>query len=812
METTLYPSLVNPFGGRPGHRVVNLRLAEGRGRHARMEAVPACAVLSSGAGLTPLCSIGSYLVGADAENYLIALDVNADSASPTGVHLPGEALCAVASAPGETTVMTTDGPARVVADAGGSVRVYDESASYPPVSLRAVQVGAVSAQVPRRKLSATFASEQKLSAADASGLLDDYRNAYLRLAADAAANAAFLQPVLARYRLLDSYGMVLFTSPAVILSLPCVTQCAGPAEVMCDPVDGYASAYDMVLNTWRIEVGIPAQPATRVAAVQVLVSPQFHPLGGGSGVCNLVREGGGYTARVVLPGVSAGIGVSRSGTEATVMAAVARMDSIAVPALRINNPFTGAARSVEVAFTPEVDADATAKSLRAALEGSCPYTEYEKVLLSAPHRFTAMCGATDGISTVWGSPSVFRFGGWHPAIFASNYADESWSAVVTVRFANGHRVTRLYGGTTGAPTTLGPVMSYPSPDAVSMSISISSGAKVRRFDCLLTPDASGCQSVFVAPDGKPIVPEETEIIDFDEECDDTVDLPGIIAVAPAHSPLAVRACLHSGCGMVRAMAASPGSEQSWEVGRSRFLAACAGGIVSVSAPSDGKGRMSVRIVDPRGVERTDALAAGIDRVYVLVSDSAGYVPLAINGRGRCEAIAATADYQALCVDRNRNEVWLLHSGGDCDVIGARGMYVRRGQVPTAFRMAGGSCYGIMAAGLLRVGVENTSAAVPVAYSNTISADDGAGLWMLRGMRANMESTGLLARLDVSATRFDGSERLLLLGRFINGEVRSPITMRIPGCPARSIAVHLEGMAASGTIVESFRFFAAWMRK
>lgn len=811
METTLYPSLVNPFGARPGHRVVNMRLASGRGRFPRLVAVSACAELASGAALTPLCVLGGKPVATDAENYLFTLDVNADSASPTGVHLPGEAVCAVASGVDEAVVMTRGGAARLTA-AGDTVRVHDGAPSYPAVSLRAVQVGAVSTQVPRRKLSAAFTADQRLGKADAEALVGDYRDAYLCLAADAAANATFLQPVLARYRLLDRFGAVLFTSPSVLLSLPCGTQCAGPAEVACDPVDGYASAYDVVLSTWRIEARIPAQSAKGVAAIQILVSPQFHPRGDGSGVCTLVRENGGYKARVVLPGASAAIGVSTKGTEATVMAAVARMDAISMPAMRISNPFTGTARNVEVAFAPEADAEAAAKALRKALEARCAYTEPEKVLLSAPHGFTAMCGATDGITTAWGSPSIFRFGGWNPTIFASAETDAAWTASVTVRFDDGHRVTRRFGGSTGAPTALGPVLSYPAPDATSMTVTISTGGIVRRLDCALTPDASGCQAVYVAPGGKPVVPPQVENADFDEECDDTVDLPGLIAIAPAHSPLAVTACVYSGCGRALAMAASPGSEQSWEVGRSRFFAACAAGVVSVSAPTAGTGRISVRIVDPRGVSRPDALAAGSERVYVLVDDAAGNVPLAINARGRSEAIAAPGSYEALCVDRSRGEVWLLRAGGECDVICPQGMYVRRGRAVTGFRTAGDACYGITDEGLLRVGVENKSGTVPVAYADTLSADDGAGLWMIRAMRANIESGKLLARLDVSATRLDGSERLLLLGRFINGEVRSPITMRVPACPSRTIGVRLEGMAAAGTIVESFRFFTAWMRR
>ncbi len=811
METTLYPSLVNPFGGRPGHRVVNLRLAAGRGRHSRLEAVPACAVLSSATGRTPLCTLGGKLVVADTENYLYTLDLNADSASPTGLHLPGEADCAVATGPDEAVVMTPAGPMRLTA-ADQSVRLHYGAPEYPPVSLRAVQVGAVSAQVQRRKLSATFTSEQRLSKADADALVDDYRSAYLRMAADAAANAAFLQPVLARYRLLDRYGAVLFTSPAVLLSLPCVTQCAGPAEVACSPVDGYASAYDMVLSTWRIEVDLPAQPALGVAAVQVLVSPQFHPIGGGGGVCTLVREGGGYKARVVLPGTSAGIGVSSRGTEALLMAAVARMDAIAVPAMRISNPFEGTARSVEVAYAPAADADAAAEALRKALEAPCAYTEPEKVLLSAPHSFSADCGASDGIITAWGNPTVLRFMGWHPAIFAAGVTDEAWTSAVTVRFADGRRVTHRFGGPTGAPATFSPVLSYPAPDATSMSVVIESGGMVRRFDCALVPDASGRQAVYVAPGGKPVVPEPADDAGFDEECDDSVDLPGMVAFAPAHSPLAVRDCVHVGCGAVMAIAATPGSEQSWEVGRSRFFAACAGGVVSVSAPASGSGRVSVRIVDQRGVSRADTLALGTDRVYVLVDDVAGRVPVAITSRGRCEAIAAPGNYVALCFDGSRGEVWLLRHGGECYVVGSGGLYVRRGQPATAFRSAGNACYAITSGGLLRVGVENVSAPVAVAYSDTVSADDGAGVWMLRGIRANIESSALLARLDVSATRLDGSERLLLLGRFINGEVRSPVAMRVPACPARSIGVRFEGMAAVGTVVESFRFFAAWMRR
>lgn len=808
-EVSLFPRLVEALGGAPGRCVVNLRPR--KGIDGRMELVAAMppSTFASLRGRRAVCRLGRKLVVA-AGKVLAAVDDSVPSAMPSAglSALPGEPLCALAVAAGESIVMTDGGPARVT-DEGGMPVAKTCGYDYPPVTLRAVQVSLASSTVAARVLSATYGAEHRLTAADRSALVGDLEAAYVDAVSKASAQGCMVQPALARYRLLGRRGEVLFESPAVLLALPEGSQCAGTVDVRCDEGRN-TSAYDVQLKAWRIEASIPAAAAPEVAALEVLVSPQFHPYRSGlRGTAVAVRDSGGYRVRVGLPGANAGLGADRGGSVSTVMKAIARMEAIEACAGRINSPFGGSERTEVIVHSPEGDAAEAMRGLAKALRAKVNRVDFADALLSAPHRFRASSVASDGVLVAWGAPRVMRYGGYPLPVFAASVGEGAWHATVTVRFDGRRGVSEYIEGNGASPASLNAVLSYPAPDARSMTVLLSAGGVMKRFDCELTPDESGRRAVYVAPDMQPVrlkTVSAAAIIDV-ENADEAFS--DIIATAPADNPLAIAGAVRHGAGAVHALAAVGGSEQAWERGSSRFFAGCEGGVVSFAVARSGA--CTARVVDGRGVWRREDFAVTAGGVCALVGERPRRVPVVLSARGAVRELASGADYSMLVYDSRLGELWAVKTQGGADVFTAAGMYSRSCPAYSEAAEVSGEYYCVHEGGIDRVGLPAESGRVLVEYDDAFSPV-GRGAFGLHSLSADIESTGAGGTLAVSAADGSGVAVRPFVERTFAGPVRSPMEIRVAGAPARSVSVRLVAMAEAATVLRSFMLRLSWMQR
>lgn len=810
MDVSLFPRLPDPSGQTPGRRVVNMRPRTAFDGSMELVAALPPATMASLKGWCPLCRLGGQLLVTAGRATAVVDDAGGDALpSPGLVALPGEPLCALGVSADEAIVMTAVGPARVgIAD--GALSIVRCDCEYPPIGLRAVQVSVAAASTGVRTLSKTYSDAGRLTAADRDALVGDLEAAYLEAVAKAAAAGCMVQPALARYRLLDRRGELLFESPPVLLSLPGGSQCAGTVEAPC--ADGRTvSSYELSLKTWRVEVSVPAERSDEVAAVEICLSPQFHPYrAGAKGMAVAARDASGYKVRVGLPGSYRALGADSGGTESTLMKAIARMDAIERCVARINSPFGGTARTVRTACSPDADAGGAMRALDAALSAKVKRASFAEALLSAPHAMAASSAASDGSAVAWGAPRALRYAGYPLPVFATAQSDAAWHATVTVRFDGRRGVSRYVEGSGGCPSALGPVLSYPSPDARSMSILLWSDGVTRRFECSLTPDESGRRSVYISPGLQ--APEFTTVsagalIDI-ENADETFD--DVVALCRAEAPVGRIAAVCGMPGKVHALAAVAGAEQAWDRGRSRFYAATGGGIASLAMTAS-TGACSVRMVERRGVSRSDALAAGDGEIYALVEGGGGRVPVALMPRGAVRPLAQAADYLFLLYDRLRGELWAVSAGGRADVFSTAGMYSRTLPPYTAAVCASGEYYGLHTGGVDRVSVQSGSGRVAVEYADTFSPA-GRRPFSLRSVVADIAGDSIGATLAVGAAGLGANVVRPIAERRFSGAVRSPMEMAAVSAPARSLSVRLSGMAGAGTCIRSFTFRLAWIRK
>lgn len=788
MEDALHPQV--------GHRVENLRLRRGVTGVAELVPAPPAMSMAGLRGWQPMCRVGGRLV-VSAGTVLATADDSTTDAQPTVCpsKLPGEALCSLASNQDRALVMTTGGACHVEGS-GGTVVCRSVPMAYPPVTLHAVSTTVASVVVGGRKLSKTYVEGQSLSVSDRRALVSDLETAYRQASAEGASAVCIVQPVLARYRLLDGRGNELFVSPPVLVSLDEQSQNGGSVEVRCDS-SGVTSGYTLQLRCWRIEAVLPSEAMPEVAAVEVMVSPQFHPYSpGGAGIAVVSRDVDGYKIRVGLPGAYAGIDGGNRGGESRLLSAVSHMGAIEKTACRIMNPFTGVGRSVILAYSPEADVVTETQTLSAKLRSKVAAVAYAESLLRMPHTFVATSVATDGCRVAWGAPRVRRFAGYDPRIFATTLTDKPWRATVIVHFDGKRGVSYYAEGVGGCPTAFNPVLQYPSADARSMTILVWCDGVTRRFDCTMTPDASGLQSVYVNANLKPIVPAVTAsaVLADIETADETFD--ELIAIADAGTPLNIKGVVRHGAGRVNAVETVGGAEQAWDRGRSRFYAGCEGGVVSVGVSAGGT---SVRIVDERGVSLSDGMAAGGNRIFALLRQGVQHVPVAIDHRGVVTALGRTDNYRSLAYDTSHDEVWALGEDMGATAFTATGSYRRSMARCTGVVKVAGEYYCIHEMGVYRVSAEDTSVGVTIHYTDVYSPT-GRCLWQPQVWRSDICSDECELELKVCEADGSGMPTRAIVVRNLRGRLVSPMALRLVCPPLRSVMVSVSGIVNNNTVI------------
>lgn len=547
--------------------------------------------------------------------------------------LPAEAVCATANASTATIMLLSDdGEPSVmrIAFEGRGAKVLPEPSAYPVLTLSAVAAGNFSAVTPTRSITADFLSSSALSRKDAAALTDDLRDAYARCVDAAAAAGALLQPALVRYRLVDARGQRLFESPPLLLSRDnaATSVPSGFIERTLSP-EGIVGAHTLNIGAWRPQIEIPAGFAAQapdVAAVEIIVSEQFHPCHPDAPSAALaVRRGSDHVVRVSLPGTSYGISSSSEDASARRLSqACAAMERMSQTAARIAiDPANNSARTVAVTVAAGASVDSSVRRMDAAIAATA--TPAHDAAPTWPDTLWAASTASDASTLLWGAPAAIRFGGYSLSAFAIGRTPDAghWRGGVSVRFADGtERIVTAEEGNGNAPTLLSPVLSYPSADAVEMRVQLTVNARTfdRRYP--LAPDPAGRLAIYISPGFRPIDISQGEMKLFEVEAPVRVlrSIPNAVAISRADAPLEATDLVSIPSGApVMAIAPALSGNQGWEFGRRRFVVATSDAVYSLAVSATGH---SMRRICPRGISRPDAIAAaGAHGVYILTSDS-----------------------------------------------------------------------------------------------------------------------------------------------------------------------------------------------
>lgn len=434
------------------------------------------------------------------------------------------------------------------------------------------------------------------------------------------------QPVVARVRGCDSDGITLFLSESVVLAHPSKGRFEGRFTFDTLSVEGYVSSAEVSAPAWRPVLEVPDELIEALPEGASIEVEMTAPLYG----CDTSR----------LPEVSA----RRRSSDSLVVVNLQSADTD-LKTFVSNGYF-----NVFTTRTP---------SRRMEIEVSLPcglkkadISQFETQLLK-----TATSGAVSSSTVAWGNPTVSRPDPLSPTDYAITTDTSSpWHGYSAVEFADGSVQVAVAQGESDAPDGFSPVLSYPAPDAVALTIAVSARGEVRRGRFPLVP--AGNRAIYVHPALQPVKLTETlgSYVPPASRPADRV-LTGKVAVASVSAPTVPFTVASTGAGRVTAVMPAVAGQSSWDFGRSRFYVFTTGGI-SVLNSDPARRSASVSLIDCRVVASQDAVC----RVDGALACIASGDILLLSG-SKIKRIARVEKATALAWNHTDHELWCFTPDG-----------------------------------------------------------------------------------------------------------------------------------------------------
>ncbi len=643
----------------------------------------------------------------------------------------------------------TEPPLRYDSADGSAWTLSPLRPDLPQVAVVRRDMGVETVTVTDIRLGKTYDSrDSALTTDDATLLGDTLRDAYTHIADSAAAAGRYVQPVVARCLMIGAGGRVLYTTPPVLV---------GPAEgIQCAPFDiSFRSGSDSVgpvtigAASFRLEAvadGGPVLAACGVERVQVVVSPQLHPLDSEGTVAwrYLGTDTGSIHYRLALRGHSPDVEPGSEGSlEAARIAAAIGAD---VSQLR---PVHLTVRSVREDL-------AEWHRLAAVTSQADP----RLLPLTPPHRFAAACAATNGDAILYGDVTEIPFDGYGlPELTVSCKGADGTGrpSAIAVTMDDGSRVVRSSTCTGFIPTGLSPLLVYPSPAARTMLIITPQG----RTEISLAPSHCGRWAYSIAPGLRPRpLPEGGGMFVVPAATPARTRRPNTLLLAHATTPFTPRAAIGSEAGAVTALTAAPRAGTALGYTRASFYVMGRQGIAAVSAGS-GLTTLSSAMLDHRAVGSPRLVAMTPEGVTAL----AGSDLVRLSGT-RVSTLLTGCQADLMAYSPRMRELWLVSHiyqasgrpmGASIKVMETdrRTLYTRTGPVPEAFATGTSGLYLQDSSGQLYDASTENDLPVAIGFEARVRVPPTGG-WQRVPLRIPLTGRGISGTITVQASQADDS--------------------------------------------------------
>lgn len=788
--------------------------------------VPAPPVLDS-EEIAPLTVVGDKLV-AGAPGRVLVRRIDAPEATTEEIApCQGQPLCALPKDGGRVIVMSHEaGPIEVDLTAAGNIATNTEpggtaapAATPPQISARlyTYSAGVVEVAVDSVALGREYGPGAIDDSEDIARVQEAVRRAYRSAAVGAMRGGGLFQPVVVELTVESPDGETVYRGPRTLILPPEGLFVSGTVELPVDTARDRTGAGRLTVPTYRIGVEIKAGDGRDLAGYTAVLhqSPQIHtcdPEAPCAGPVTMVRTGtAGYKVVATLPGSEHGL--SYTETERTrdlILGLMSHDDTCATPS-RHRMDTTG--RIERISTTP-MPYEAEVATIRKMIAATVTPATGDALCLhrcTVPHRFSAAVCAHTASAVVWGNLRAHRFAGYGAGEFAADTADEAWTAVAEVTFADGTVARRVTRGTTAMPTSLVPVLSYPDPEAVSIDIVVESeseGAVPLRWTADLAPDRTGKTAISINATPEPRQPvEDTDawITTSADSAPPAREYPGHIAVAAAGQPLTPLLAV----GLkdtVTAATAATSTSGAWDFGRTRFVVFTPQRTSLVNVAAD-FGSAGIGTLATTGADTSAAVAVSPDGATFFAAGPTIYrvdgAKVKVVAIGRCRL-------DRLGYDSTRNELAAADSSGAGAVIHldpASGdtLFATTSPGPTnGWLSTPGHVFVESQSGLLDIAVDScraTGQAVDIKYEKVVRVPMSKAPRSISGVTWNIESTDIEGDLTVRR-QYTGPRAAEVSRYHIAGRVGAPLPMALHTRPLPSAILEIAAHAHPETYIDT----------
>jgi len=556
--------------------------------------------------------------------------------------------------------------------AQNAYRALTPAHALPAITLHSSDAGEIAATAGERTLSAGYQGAMHLLTRDTDALTADITGAYDRIRATADAAGAFIQPVLVRYRLLDSGGHDLYVSPPVLLSSggSGVQGTEAVSVRLGSDSKGRTTVpeYTLRLRAYRVSAYIPAALAKAwegyAHSYIIEVSPQIDTLDTSRRASYSLnpRSDSQRMLSLRIPGADC--------AEAILTRSVPAMtDSFDRHCRTLACGLLSEAAASGLALTDIDFADTIAPARRyaavKAAAASQKATDEATAALRLPHSFMPRGSAVSGRARLWFAPEALRFAGYSIQHYGAGQPEKPAMAVrmaARVEFADGGSVAVSSVETASFTALMNPLITYPRADAVRIVFILrDAGGRCLEAVMPLRPTPGRNAAYYLHPGGKAFDFGDVavEIPEFYVPAADAVkeSFPCHCAIADESNPLKPTDVQAAGAGRVTGVAGCFNATSLVET--PRFAVFAEGGTLRLATSME-KGVpaiKSIRRIDSRALNGEAALCSGGAKVYALLGGDLTELS-GTTVRTLTRGITAPDDREAALGYSRRGELWI----------------------------------------------------------------------------------------------------------------------------------------------------------
>lgn len=719
---------------------------------------------------------------------LYYVEIDQDDNTPQYLcNLPNTPLCAIANHTG-IIIMTRQGAFRIDFDSENERWIIlGLLPDFPAFSFKATSTADFSHTIEKRTLSTSYGTQSsKLTGDDLNKLSSDLITAYNNIMLMASNAGYFIQPILAKYKLVDKDNNILFASCPVVVGLPSGLQAINSLEIEM-PDYSALDSHELKLTGFKLSIMTPEITLSAwndiVTAMVIETTPMINPIADSMTASHRIenRETTGAAVKTYLPGVATDMSVNLHRFSDMVVDMLENWDNIADKQCRIPYPLT--LQSFETVDLQLCDLPTTNKDNNLMPINPCD-------------TLVAECAEVAGDMTVWADITTTRYKGYPVSTFAIDHENSTWRGYSQVICHNDYLVNDSHGNDF-APTAFSPLIIYPDGSAESITLTLSKDGVVKSIQLPLKSSPSGKFACYINP-GLASIELSQEI--------DTYIIPahtaheqfynGGIAIANINSPMNLTAFSQIAQGRIMAVTQAVRSTSAWDFARKHLYLFADSGIYAL-AVNAARTALSAHIIDQRHVLSPDGVSFTPDGVIAIASGDMVKVTGA-----RAGTLETDTDFASVAYCSRFNELWIKRTDGQLLIRDLTdGGYYIRDIKPQHMTVLSDRLLISDNNGIHDASQEVIATATKIVWNKRIAIDGNSfprlckchDLPVLRDAVWRIFSSFIDGELGIYGdygTAKDNSNRYLLSKFIISGALNSPVGGKIiaPQCPYISISI------------------------